>query len=184
MSWDADFDDRAPIDAAGLEVVLGMYPERETEILTDPLLAPPPFWWGRSTLQQRRAALHYTVTFTEWLIRVWRIERKQLPPCWVLHPDLVVEMSALAMAHAAMHHRDNPTGPAQWLLYLDYQRTRLADNNAAAGCASRGHHELIGQGAEQHERRHRHYGEGDDATPELPVDPAELTWPPAASSGS
>lgn len=149
----------------------------ERAILNDPARIPTPFWWARSTLAMRKEALAFTITFTEWMIAVWRWEAKLLPPCWVRHPDIVVEMSALAMAYVAMHSKDNPGGPVQWLLYLDYQRRRLADNNSAAGCASRGWHELIGQSEKAITDRLRSYGEGDEAMPELPQSVGRWTWP-------
>ena len=153
--------------------------KKEKAILDEPLVVPKPFWWARSTLEQRRESLRYTVTFTEWVIGVWNLERKLLPPCWVRHPDIVLEMNALAIAHSVLHRHDNPSGPVQWLLYLDYQRRRLAENNAAAGCASRGYHELIDQGERSIQDRVRSYGEGDDAHPELPVQLGRWTWPHA-----
>lgn len=151
--------------------------DAEQEILRESLEVGKPFWWARSTLTQRQGALRYTVTFTEWLIQVWNLERKLLPPCWVHHPDIVIEMNALALAHSVMYRHDNPNGPVQWLLYLDYQRRRLAENNAAAGCASRGYHERIDQGPKPVRERLRSYGEGDESTPELPVTLGHWTWP-------
>ena len=149
----------------------------EQQVLNESLEVGKPFWWARSTLAQRKAALRYTVTFTEWVIQVWNLERKLLPPCWVLHPDIVVEMHALALAHSVMYRHDNPNGPVQWLLYLDYQRRRLAENNAAAGCASRRYHERIDQGHEPVLERLRSYGEGDAGNPELPLALGHWTWP-------
>ncbi|WP_154793201.1 hypothetical protein [Occultella kanbiaonis] len=149
----------------------------EREILAVPVRVPAPFWWARSTRLMREEALAFTITFTEWVIAVWRWDRKLLPPCWVHHPDIVVEMSALAMAHTALHSKDNPGGPVQWLLYLDYQHRRLADNNSAAGCANRGYHELIGQSTQATADRLRSYGEGDESTPELPQSVGRWTWP-------
>ncbi|CAM3769928.1 hypothetical protein OCAE111667_25450 [Occultella aeris] len=149
----------------------------EREILAAPVRVPAPFWWARSTRLMREEALAFTITFTEWVIAVWRWDRKLLPACWVRHPDIVVEMSALAMAYTSLHSKDNPGGPVQWLLYLDYQRRRLADNNSAAGCASRGYHELIGQSGQATADRLRSYGEGDESMPELPQRVGRWTWP-------
>ncbi len=136
-----------------------------------------PFWWGRSELTDRRDALTYTITFVEWLLAVWRWEKKLIPPCWVHHPDIVQEMWALALAHRGLHTIDNPTGPAQWLSYLDLQRRRLQDNNAAAGCTTRGHHELIAPNPNATRDRLASYGEGDQATPELPLSVRRWSWP-------
>lgn len=163
--------------ARKLEQMLNPASEAEQKILDEPLDVPKPFWWGQSTLAQRRLALRHTITFTEWVIQVWNLERKLLPPCWVLHPDIVVEMNALAMAHSVMYRHDSPSGPVQWLMYLDYQRRRLAENNAAAGCASRGYHERIDQGPTPVRERLRIYGEGDEAHPELPLQLGHWTWP-------
>lgn len=151
--------------------------ESELSILATPARVPAPFWWARSTAAMRQEALAFTITFTEWVIAVWGWDAKLLPPCWVRHPDIVAEMSALGMAHVALHSKDNPGGPVQWLLYLDYERRRLADNNAAAGCASRGYHDLIGQSERTVTDRLRNYGEGDEKTPELPQDVGRWTWP-------
>ena len=149
----------------------------EAMILNQPLFPPKPLWWARSTLEERRLGLTYTIAFTEWVIAVWRWEKKLLPPCWVRHPDIVVEMEALAMAHHAMHTPDNLAGPAQWLLYLDYQRRRLGENNAASGCAERKFHELHGSTEQLTAQRLRNYGESDDLNPELPLAVAAWTWP-------
>lgn len=166
-------------EAAQVETLLKHATDTEKQILEEELEVPRPFWWARSSLPQRTQALKHTITFTEWVIQVWNLERKLLPPCWVHHPDIVVEMNALAMAHSALYRVDNPAGPVQWLLYLDYQRRRLADNNAAAGCASRGYHDLIDQGPDPVQQRLRSYGEGDERTPELPITVGHWTWPHA-----
>lgn len=170
---------RSQQDALDLERMLRPGSDAEREILGESLEVPKPFWWARSTLAQRQHALRYTVTFTEWVIQVWNLERKLLPPCWVRHPDIVVEMTALAMAHSLLYRHDDPAGPAEWLTHLDHQRRRLIDNNAAVGCASRGYHERIDQSPRDIQARLRSYGEGDDAHPELPVPLGHWTWPHA-----
>ena len=149
----------------------------EERIIADPLYVPTPRWWARSLEVDRQQDLAYIVTFTEWILAVWRWEKKLIPPCWIKHPDLVVEMQALAMAHHSMHTPDNHAGPVQWLLYLDHQKRRLEANSSAAGCAERGSHELFGSTPAVTTDRLRHYGEGDDTTPELPISVAAWTWP-------
>ena len=149
----------------------------EQKILAQELYVPTPSWWARSLEVDRQQQLTYTVTFTEWIIAVWRWEKNLLPPCWVKHPDIVVEMQALAMAHHAMHTPDNLAGPVQWLLYLDYQKRRLEANKGSEGCGKRGSHDLFGSTQAVTAERLRHYGEGDETTPELPIAVAAWTWP-------
>lgn len=154
-----------------------LWAEEADESAPDWFATLVPFWWGRSQLTDRREALTYTITFVEWLLAVWRWEKKLIPPCWIRHPDIVQEMWALALAHRALHAIDNPAGPAQWLSYLDLQRRRLQDNNAAAGCATRGHHELIAPNPAAARDRLASYGEGDQTTPELPLTVQGWSWP-------
>lgn len=149
----------------------------ERRIIDAPFYAPTPMLWPRSLNEDRVKALEFTVWFVEWLLAVWRLEKRLVPPCWVQHPDLVHELWALGMSYYDSHTMPNPGGPAQWLLYLDYQRRRLAENKGAQGCATRGSHELIGNTDRDTAQRLATYGVGDAGSPELPVAIGPWTWP-------
>jgi hypothetical protein len=70
-----------------------------------------------------------------WLAVRYRLDHRDLPPCWYAHPDLVEELSALHTAHRAAYHPDSsPHGPTDWHQQLAATRHRLQTAIARTGC--------------------------------------------------
>lgn len=87
-------------------------------------------------------ATEWLTDLTEWLDTVGTRHGLAVQvPCWVLHPDVVTELLALATERTSVYTGDRPTAVCEWLSrWLPGALERVT--TALAGCvADRGHRE-------------------------------------------
>lgn len=102
---------------------------------TAPLGDPAVFWWANGTPSQLRGALAHLTYFVEWLDAVYSLPTRQVPACWIQHPDVVQELWALMLLHAAAHKADQPNGPIAFASNFEQARNRLSAISAGSRCA-------------------------------------------------
>ena len=119
----------------------------DIDALVDELLGttPRPVNWSRLSRDQAAARWAALDEWVRWPARRYSLDRRDIPPCWYAHGDLVEELSALHTAHQAAFDPAGPaTGPADWHQHLANTRARMQTWIARTGCR-RGQHRAPAQ---------------------------------------
>jgi hypothetical protein len=97
--------------------------------------------WRTLTAPQARTAWVELRAWVEWFTVCYRISESVVPACWWKHRQLVVELSALHIAHTASYDStDTGYGPIRWHEHLNLALPRLS--RAYSGGCARGHDPL------------------------------------------
>lgn len=101
---------------------------------TAPRGQPKVFWWAGASQSDLRGAFTHLTYFVEWLDAVYSLSTRMVPACWIQHPDIVQELWALMVLHAAAHQGDQPNGPIAFATNFDQARNRLSALAAGSRC--------------------------------------------------
>ena len=96
---------------------------------------PRPIEWASLTPSEEADQLDDLDPWVRWLVLRYRLDQREVPPCWALHGELVEELAALRTARQGAYGREGPlTGPSDWHQTLAATRYRLSQWIARTGC--------------------------------------------------
>ena len=103
-------------------------------------LNPPINWWMLSE-SERRAQLNRTWSFTQRLVRYYRLPGEIVPPCWFRHDEMVQELLALMQFRNEQQFIDqqSPGAPLDFHYHLGLWITRMRGWVLEAGCKPNEH---------------------------------------------
>ncbi len=117
-------------------------PDEEADALVAQALRhkPRPVEWADLSPSEEADQLDALDRWVRWLVLRYRLDQREVPPCWALHDELVEELAALRTARQGAYAREGPlTGPSDWHQTLAATRHRLSQWIARTGCRV-GHH--------------------------------------------
>jgi hypothetical protein len=112
-------------------------PDAEADVLVQQALhnKPRPIEWARLTTSEEADQLDDLRTWVRWLVLRYRLDQREVPPCWAQHGELVEELAALRTARHGAYAPGGPlTGPADWHQTLAATRHRLGLWISRTGC--------------------------------------------------
>ena len=112
-------------------------PDEEADALVAQAMRhkPRPIEWASLTPSEEADHLDELDPWVRWLIQRYRLDQREVPPCWALHGELVEELAALRTARQGAYGREGPlTGPSDWHQTLAATRHRLGLWIARTGC--------------------------------------------------
>ena len=112
-------------------------PDEEADALVAQAMhhKPRPIEWASLTPSEEADRLDDLDPWVRWLVQRYRLDQREVPPCWALHGELVEELAALRTSRQGAYARDAPlTGPSDWHQTLAATRHRLSQWTARTGC--------------------------------------------------
>lgn len=112
-------------------------PDEEADALVAQAMhhKPRPIEWASLTPSGEADRLDDLDPWVRWLVQRYRLDQREIPPCWPRHGELVEELAALRTARQSAYGQEGPlTGPADWHQTLAATRHRLSLWNARTGC--------------------------------------------------
>ena len=113
------------------------YPAKQSPRLDRP---PVPFIWSSLSRDDTQLFLEDLDLWVGWLVERYRLDRRIVPECWRLHPELIEELSALHLAwQGSFALASNYDAPLLWHEHFAQACQRIADWVARTGCRPGGH---------------------------------------------